>query len=1100
MRRFTYLIVAMFVSVLSYAQTVHVQGVSRKMNARSVLSSTPNVVECTVDFDSIQRWVGKGLNRSALVVKWDDGKGGNTNLVWGYRWSSAAQGTGEAMLRAIAAADPNFYMLLNGTTQYGAAIGGIGYDLNGNGVKSILKGDSVCVLTNGVYGTSLYDFDSFSSPDHYDHWRAGWYNGYWSYWTADAVGDDYGYSGVGASSRTLSNGSIDGWSYMSDMTNWYSNDMTGTLEYLPALASQYLKSSAKKAASKVAATKTQVNTLEGFWNAVDNANAGDTIYFYVGMRGQVLEVPEALADRSEFDKSLTIIGNGVTIKGGAGWYIQSADNFVINDIVFSDLQSRMSIDASNLTMHRCVITNTTLANDLFEFGNSNTKGSFTLNMSNCRFSNDTITKPTSAANSFIRLYAVADDMMATANLTSCTVTGCKQNGRKGLVGVIQKTKLNICNNVIAGNDINSAYPFAVYSGVVDYKSKGYNVIEDSVMYAADHLVSTDVNAKQLDDVLKYDDDEYKVFKSGAAYQHFPANTTVEGVTLPTEDIQGLTIDYTKATNSGASQLDYVEATDYTKGTFIVNEDWYGHQNSTVNFLTDKGEWVYRVVQKENPGVELGATNQYGAIYGDKFYLIAKQDKDPGATIQGGRITVCNAKTLKVLKQYPYIATDATGKSIADGRAFLGVDVNKGYIGSSNGIYIFDLDKLTVTGSVGGTGNGGGNSYQQLYSGQIGNMVRVNDKVFAVHQKNGLLVIDAKADTVMRTIDGPNGWGYGSVVLSKDGNLWLSIANKTGSGQAGDFMIKLNPNTLDTARVKMPDGIYGPSNSWYAWTPDGFCASTQNNVLYWNGGSNSWFSNKTIYKYDIDSNTFSKFVDFTSEDWMIYGCSFRIDPVTDDAYVSLYKGFGDPTYVLRKYSDGGSLLGEYPMINNYWFPSLPVFPDNDAPVANSMAATTHSGNDIFTISLDGLVTDADNMGAAIVKTLIHVDDTMILTAIMENGNLVVTPVKDGNTSVTVQANSNGKTIETEVSISISGVTGIDNPESIAIRSAYATAGQIYINGCDGYQFSLYDLSGHRVAQFDTDASNFSKVIQMNPNTYILRGVKGNDKVMFKILIH
>ena len=31
--------------------------------------------------------------------------------------------------------------------------------------------------------------------------------------------------------------------------------------------------------------------------------------------------------------------------------------------------------------------------------------------------------------------------------------------------------------------------------------------------------------------------------------------------------------------------------DYTKGTFIVNEDWYGHQNSTVNFLTDNGEWV-----------------------------------------------------------------------------------------------------------------------------------------------------------------------------------------------------------------------------------------------------------------------------------------------------------------------------------------------------------------------------------------------------------------------------------------------------------------------------------------------------------------------------
>ena len=36
---------------------------------------------------------------------------------------------------------------------------------------------------------------------------------------------------------------------------------------------------------------------------------------------------------------------------------------------------------------------------------------------------------------------------------------------------------------------------------------------------------------------------------------------------------------------------------YTNGVFIVNEDWYGHQNSTVNWLSNEGEWTYRVVQK-----------------------------------------------------------------------------------------------------------------------------------------------------------------------------------------------------------------------------------------------------------------------------------------------------------------------------------------------------------------------------------------------------------------------------------------------------------------------------------------------------------------------
>lgn len=285
--------------------------------------------------------------------------------------------------------------------------------------------------------------------------------------------------------------------------------------------------------------------------------------------------------------------------------------------------------------------------------------------------------------------------------------------------------------------------------------------------------------------------------------------------------------------------------DYTKGTFIVNEDWYGHQNSTVNFLTDEGEWVYRVVQKENPGVELGATVQYGAIYGDKFFIIAKQPKDPGASIMGGRITICDAKTMKVLKQIENIAVDDNGSSIADGRGFLGVDEHKAYVGTSNGIYVLDLDKLEITGSVGGAGTDSDDPYQQLYGGQIGNMVRVNDRVFAVHQKNGLLVINPATDEVEKTVEAPEGWGFGSVVLSKDGNLWLSLAASSGSGQADTRIVKLNPTTLEQTIIECPEGIFGPANSWYAWTPDCFCASKQNNVLYWNGGNSSWFSGKTV---------------------------------------------------------------------------------------------------------------------------------------------------------------------------------------------------------------------------------------------------------------
>ena len=47
------------------------------------------------------------------------------------------------------------------------------------------------------------------------------------------------------------------------------------------------------------------------------------------------------------------------------------------------------------------------------------------------------------------------------------------------------------------------------------------------------------------------------------------------------------------------------AEDLDGGFFILNEDWYGHQNSTINYLRpddpDGVYWDYRVFQSRNPG-------------------------------------------------------------------------------------------------------------------------------------------------------------------------------------------------------------------------------------------------------------------------------------------------------------------------------------------------------------------------------------------------------------------------------------------------------------------------------------------------------------------
>ena len=402
------------------------------------------------------------------------------------------------------------------------------------------------------------------------------------------------------------------------------------------------------------------------------------------------------------------------------------------------------------------------------------------------------------------------------------------------------------------------------------------------------------------------------------------------------------------------------ATDYSNGIFFLNEDWYGHQNSTVNFLVpDDPEgnfWHYRVIQTENPGVEVGCTAQHGALWHGRLYIISKQDKDPGADKAGGRISVADAKTLKILHQQALI--DPSGAQ-CDGRGFLGVDEHKGYVSSSNGVWVFDLDRFEVTGRVAGTENpnaGDGSDKPgtdptgPLYHGQTGMMVAADGRVFAAHQQYGLLVIDPATDKVVESLSMDivsEGAGIGSIVKAKDGSLWLSVAKDTrGTGTTANFLVRVDPASLRYEIVPVPEGMYPPSNSWYAWTPDAFVASATSNCLYWKGGPNRWFSGTKIYKYDIDTGVTTLFVDLEEEGagWKLYGCSMGVHPVSGELYMSLYHEFGSPAYITRRYSPSGKVVRDYEMIQNYWFPSLPVFAVDGT--GNASAEGIHAGTESF----------------------------------------------------------------------------------------------------------------------------------------------------------
>ena len=236
MKKLLSLTLAVSMGAMAFAQTatqtIKVQGVPREVPAKAVAYSATDDV-CDIDFSKIERWIGEGTNEAALAIKFNDEKTPKI-MVWGYRWAEGETATGETMLRDVAKGDSGFYALIYGDTQYGAAIGGIGYDLDGDGFSLMLGGEAQ-TATENVYYTSAYNFDDYTPGDADDVWFSGWYNGYFSYWVADKTGESYGYASTGAADRELTNGCIDGWAACRDMSDWNSANMIGEVEYLPAV-------------------------------------------------------------------------------------------------------------------------------------------------------------------------------------------------------------------------------------------------------------------------------------------------------------------------------------------------------------------------------------------------------------------------------------------------------------------------------------------------------------------------------------------------------------------------------------------------------------------------------------------------------------------------------------------------------------------------------------------------------------------------------------------------------------------------------------------------------------------------------------------------
>lgn len=131
--------------------------------------------------------------------------------------------------------------------------------------------------------------------------------------------------------------------------------------------------------------------------------------------------------------------------------------------------------------------------------------------------------------------------------------------------------------------------------------------------------------------------------------------------------------------------------------------------------------------------------------------------------------------MEIKSRIPIIRANEKGVSIADGRSFVGVDETKGYVGTSNGIYILSFSPFEITGRIEGTENplitgdeDNADGVGPLYQNQIGMMLRTADYVFAIQQDKGVLVIDPQTDKIIHTVEGC----FSTMAQSKDGDIWV----------------------------------------------------------------------------------------------------------------------------------------------------------------------------------------------------------------------------------------------------------------------------------------------------------------------------------------
>ena len=554
------------------------------------------------------------------------------------------------------------------------------------------------------------------------------------------------------------------------------------------------------------------------------------------------------------------------------------------------------------------------------------------------------------------------------------------------------------------------------------------------------------------------------------------------------------------------------------GTFWLNEDWFGHTNGSINYIEKDGTVRYRAYESQNPYESFGCTSQYAMIFGGKLYVMSKQETDGGDTRRGGgRLVVADAKTLKKLVGFDDILDGG------DGRACVGVNSEKVYVGTTAGIAVFNPSSLSITGKVEGIETG------SKYANQLGDMVCAGKYVFAIKQAYGTYVIDTDTDEVVsilgRNDDGSVFANPQGVTMTADGLVWIA-ATSTANGKATTLYC-YDPKTLELVRsVEMPSHL-SITCGWGAWRSTNFFAEKDKVAIWFGSGVEASIvsGNSGYYRWDTKSDVSELepvFVfpnDLAGMDEKTKQAPYatvRYDDRTNQLLIAATHGASSNyrnTWLHFVDCASGEIAKTIRLKDYYWFPAIPVFPDKFAPEFETIEnIELDLSDDKEGKIIDINVTDRDNADKGIRLAIVDnvpfpaSEDNLlsssnegesVVKTLLEDNHLTVVPLKPGNGEISLKAESNGVATYLSIPVAVSDKESGLNALSDDKAFMSVTGRRFHAVGFNGHLMRIFKTDGELAAEFEVVDDDFSISLPLETGTYIIVDV--NSKRTLKCFL-